>query len=132
MSRSSKVNVDNVKSGFEVDTFKQLRSNQRKFGLKELTYETEEIPYYIQFSYVPDFCITRKDGSKLYIEAKGWLRPEDKRKMKAVKAQYPNLDIRILFQKNNRFPRSKTTYGDWATRIGYPYAIGTIPEDWLT
>lgn len=61
----------------------------------------------------------------MYLETKGHFRPEAKRKMVAVKAAHPDLDIRIVFYSTNR------TYIRWARKYGFPFAIGTIPEDWL-
>ena len=46
--------------------------------------------------------------------------------MAAVKKQHPDLDIRMVF-----YSRSKTNIR-WAEKYGFPYAIGKIPEEWLT
>ena len=74
--------------------------------------------------YIPDFIITTPTG-KIYVEAKGYLRPEHKRKMVAVKKQHPNLDIRILFYSG--------TKGNirWAERNGFKYAVEKIPREWM-
>lgn len=120
-----------MKGGLEKGVYKDLLSYQRPHTFT-IEYETENIPYVVEHHYTPDFVITRKDGSKLYIEAKGWLRSEDKRKMRAVKLQHPTYDIRIVFQKDNPlYKGSKSKYSDWARKLGFPYAIGTIPKDWI-
>jgi predicted nuclease of restriction endonuclease-like RecB superfamily len=126
-----KKNIDDIRNPFEVGVYKQLLAAKKGLGLKDLAYESENLPYTIQADYIPDFVVTRQDGSKLYIESKGWLRPEDKKKMTQVRKAHPDLDIRILFQRNNRFTRSKTTYGMWADKIGYQWAVGEIPREWL-
>jgi predicted nuclease of restriction endonuclease-like RecB superfamily len=107
-----------LKNKFEVKLFKQLKRSRVNFE-----YEPIRIPYTLSGYYIPDFLI---DGSRrILVEAKGYLRPEHKRKMVAVKRQHPELDIRIVFYakvaKNIR----------WAEKNGFPYAIGKIPKEWL-
>jgi hypothetical protein len=83
--------------------------------------------------YTPDFKVMRRDGSFFFVEYKGYLRPEDKTKMVAVRKQYPDLDIRFIFQRANKpsYKGAKTTYADWAEKNGYLWAEGIIPEEWL-
>lgn len=90
----------------------------------DVKYEPEKIPYVLAGHYTPDFVITTASG-KLYIEAKGYFRPEHKRKMAAVKKQHPDKDIRIVFMKKNK------SNIKWAEKHGFRYAIGFIPEDWI-
>lgn len=87
-------------------------------------YESERIPYVLSGHYIPDFVIDTPLGL-VYIEAKGYLRPEHKRKMVAVKRQHPEIDLRIVFY-SKRLKDIK-----WAEKIGMRWAIGTIPEEWL-
>jgi len=87
-------------------------------------YESKKIPYVLAGHYIPDFVIQTPTGI-LYVECKGYLRPEHKRKMAAVKRQHPGLDIRILwYSRNDKQIR-------WAEKIGFKHAVGTIPEEWL-
>ena len=123
-------NIDDMTS-IEASTYKQLLHARKKFGIEAIKYEEEVLEYTISSDYIPDFTVTFEDGRKMYIECKGWQRPEDKRKMLLVRAQHPDKDIRFVFQRNNRFPRSKTTYGMWADRFNFKWAVGSIPEDWL-
>lgn len=104
---------------FERTVYLQLRKAKVKFD-----YESEKIPYVIAGHYIPDFIINTPLG-KVYIETKGYLRPESKRKLIAVKKQHPSLDIRLLFYENRK------SNIKWADRNGFKYAIGKIPEDWL-
>lgn len=94
-------------------------------------FESERLPYLKPGYYIPDFVYTRKDGSKLYIEVKGFLRDEDQRKMKAVKASNMDLDIRFYFPDDKPVHRSKMLNSEWCTKYGFPYAIGSIPKEWL-
>ena len=92
-------------------------------------YESEKLPYFIEANYIPDFKV-----GDIYLEAKGYFPPEQRRKMKAVKESHPDLDIRIIFQSpNNKISkRSKTTYAKWAEKNGFPWcAYYAIPVDWL-
>ncbi|MEE9302686.1 MAG: hypothetical protein V3U84_02765 [Thiotrichaceae bacterium] len=84
-------------------------------------------------NYTVDFKVMRRDQSFFYVEFKGYLRPQDKRKMRAIRKQYPDLDIRFVFMdaKKKINKTSKTSYGQWAERHGYQWAEGTIPEAWL-
>ena len=108
-----------TRNKFEKDIEDQLKASGLKF-----TYEHEKINYVLACSYTPDFVVETPTG-KIYIEAKGYLRPEHKRKMAAVKRQHPNYDIRMLFYAR------KTEDIRWAERHSFRYAIRTIPEEWL-
>lgn len=90
----------------------------------EFSYESQKIPYVLAGHYIPDFVLKTPTGL-LYIEAKGYLRPEHKRKMVAVKRQHPDKDIRILFY------RRTTGNVKWAERNGFKYAIEKVPLEWL-
>ena len=57
-------------------------------------YESTKVPYVIQHSYTPDFLLP----NGVFLECKGYWDPEDRRKIKAVKTQSPELDIRMVFQ----------------------------------
>lgn len=83
--------------------------------------------------YTPDFKILRKNGSYFFVEFKGYLRPTDRTKMREIKKQYPDLDIRFVFMRANKklYKGSKTTYAEWAENHGYLWAEGRIPEAWL-
>jgi predicted nuclease of restriction endonuclease-like RecB superfamily len=108
-----------TRNKFEAAIAKQLRRSRAKFK-----YESERIPYVIAGHYIPDFTIRTPTGT-LYVEAKGHFRPEDKRKLAAVKRCNPHLDIRILFYRHVK------SSVKWAERHGFRYAVETIPKDWL-
>lgn len=90
-----------------------------KFG-----YECERITYLLSGYYLPDFVIQTPSG-KVYVETKGYLRPEHKRKMVAVKKLHPEIDLRILFYSH------KPQYIRWAEKAGIKWAVDTIPKEWL-
>ena len=55
--------------------------------------------------------------------------------MRAVIKQHPELDIRLLFQKDNIIAelKEKLRYTEWARKYGFPSAIGPqVPDEWLS
>ena len=115
----------NYRSGLEERLGKYLDKHAVPY-----LYEVERFKYVTESKYTPDFFLP----NGVVIESKGFFKPSDRRKMLAVKAQHPDLDIRLVFQRNNTLSKqSKTTYGDWATKHGFPWCIfPAIPESWLT
>jgi hypothetical protein len=111
--------ITRLKNKFEKKLYKQLKKAKVDFK-----YESSRIPYILACDYVPDYTVLTKRGV-IYIEAKGYLRPEHKRKMVAVKRQHPEKDIRIVFYSKNK------KYIKWAEKNSYTYAIGSIPKEWL-
>lgn len=108
------------RNNFEKRIHAQLKKSKVLFS-----YESERIPYLLSGHYIPDFILSTPNG-KVYIETKGYLRPEHKRKMVAVKKLNPSLDIRILFYSK----REKDI--KWAERQGFQWAVDTIPSQWLS
>jgi hypothetical protein len=93
-------------------------------------YESKKLDYTIKAVYTPDFILP----NGIILEAKGYFKPEDRRKMLAVKKQHPELDIRLVFQApyNTLTKTSETTYAKWAEKNGFPWAIyNDIPLEWF-
>ena len=93
-------------------------------------YESTTIPYVIRHNYTPDFLLP----NGVYLETKGYWEAEDRRKIKAVKEQNPELDIRMVFQSpyNTISKNSKTTYAKWCEKHNIPWAsYASIPVEWL-
>lgn len=98
-------------------------------------YEPVKLKYtqpQIERTYTPDFVLTRADGHVIYIETKGILDNDGRKKLIMVKASHPLLDIRLVFYRAKDPIRkgSKTTLGMWASKHGFPWAEGKIPEEW--
>lgn len=108
-----------LRNKFEERIFKELKKAKADFK-----YEPTKLPYVIAGHYIPDFVIHTRNGL-LFVEAKGYLRPEHKRKMVAVKKQHPEIDLRILFYA----PKKKDIR--WAEKNGLRYAFSSIPKEWL-
>ena len=78
--------------------------------------------------YTPDFFL--ENG--VVIETKGRFTAADRRKMLAVKRDHPELDIKMLFMRDNKIhKRSDTHYSDWCMENDYDYSIGEVKEEWL-
>ena len=82
--------------------------------------------------YTPDFFSRTGD---IIIETKGRFTAADRRKMVAIKHDHPDLDIRMLFMRNNKLRRnSNTTYTEWCDKHEYICAVsyvGEVPDDWI-
>ena len=79
--------------------------------------------------YTPDFVLP----NGIIIEAKGLFERDDRQKHLFIKQQYPNLDIRFVFQnpKLKLYKGSKTTYADWADKNGFRFSSKMIPASWF-
>lgn len=108
-----------MRNKFEHKIDLQLKKAKVKYK-----YESEKIPYVLAGHYIPDFIIRTPTGT-IYLECKGYLRPEHKRKLIAVKRQHPEIDLRILFYATNK------KYIKWAEKNGLKFAVSTIPTEWL-
>ena len=110
---------------------------QQNLNARGVAYEYEpcKLPYVVERNYIPDLKI-----NDMYIEVKGYFRQDAQRKMRSMKEQHPDLDIRFLFQRNKstiqgakkRKDGTKMTCAEWAKRHGFIYAEEIIPDEWLS
>lgn len=129
---------------YGVNTARLIRDKQRYRSMlevlihetlgKEVTYEPDKLTYTIpasQHTYTPDF----KLRDKTYIEGKGIMDATDRKKMKLVKEQYPDITFYMLFQNAHKrlSKKSKTTYAMWCDKNGIPWGHFPkgIPKEWL-
>lgn len=110
------------------------RISARLLELGPVEYEADRIPFVqpaVNRYYLPDWKI----ADKVYIEAKGRLTIEDRKKMLWVKEQNPDITVYIIFgNANNKLDkRSKTTYRDWAEKHGFECIDESepIPRSWF-
>jgi hypothetical protein len=82
----------------------------------------------IERTYIPDFKTGR---TNIFLEAKGKLDLETRKKMVWFKQSNPSIRIIFLFQNpdNKITKRSKTTYAMWATDNGFEWL--DFRKDWL-
>lgn len=125
--KQNSIRVGKYQSQLEARIAKQLKK-----GMGDVQYETIKLTYTITKTYIPDFIVKTKKGKLIYIETKGWMKIEDRVKMRAVKETHPDLDIRFLFDKNNKVSsRGKMKYSEWCDKHGFKYAIKAIPKEWF-
>ena len=133
MSRHRRPTVDKAsgniqfRSGFEKTLAKQLTDAGIEFEFEK------EVVLYIEPAktrkYNPDFKLTHNG---IIIEAKGIWDLDDRKKIVMVREQNPNLDVRMVFQRDHPINRgAKTRYSTWCEKRGIPYAVGKIPDSWL-
>lgn len=114
------------KSKLEEKVWQALRT---KFP--QTKYEPEKFKYIqpsVERTYTPDFKTGRR---KIYLEAKGKLDLETRKKMVWFKEHNPDVRIIFLFQNpdNKITKRSKTTYWMWAEENGFEWL--DFRKDWL-
>ena len=119
---------EGYRSGLEQQIVEQLEEAQVPYE-----YEPKEgkIPYEkptTKHKYLPDFVF-----KTFIVESKGRFVTADRKKMKLIKEQHPDLDIRFVFSNSNtRISKtSSTTYGKWCELNGFKYADKYIPDEWL-
>lgn len=114
------------RSGLEEDTAAYLKKKKVKF-----TYEKEKIKWVDLKvrTYTPDFVL----ANGIIVETKGRFISVDRRKHKEIKKQFPELDIRFVFNNSQAklYKGAKSSYGDWCKKHGFKYADKVIPDEWL-
>jgi hypothetical protein len=114
------------RSGLEEDTAIFLRARSIEF-----TYEEQKITWLdMKYrKYTPDFVL----ANGIIVETKGRFVSADRRKHQEIKKQHPDLDIRFVFSRSATTisKKSKTTYGMWSDKHGFPFADKLIPESWI-
>lgn len=120
------------RSGLEEVIGEQLREARVPFEFETLTGEYE-VPAK-RSRYTPDFVLY----NGIVIETKGRWLTGDRQKIRLIREQHPDLDLRMVFGGTRRFPsltpiskQSRTTYAKICETLGIPYADKRIPEEWL-
>jgi hypothetical protein len=116
------------RSGFEGEVSDQIAAVT---GLPA-AYEQVVVDYITpatKHKYHPDFQLP----SGILIETKGRFVPADRKKHLLVKAQHPELDIRLVFynERAKLSKTSKTTYADWCEKNGIKWARKLVPAEWF-
>ena len=116
------------RSGLEISISEELDANKVKYKYEKvkLTYVKPQKAH----TYTPDFYLEALD---FYIETKGLFTSADRQKMRLIKEQHPDKDIRIIFSNSRSriSKKSKTTYAMWCEKYGFKYADKHIPLEWL-
>lgn len=120
-------NANAYRSGLEEKIAGQIEAQ----GVKVL-FESFKLAYKVpsrDATYTPDLLLP----NGIIIETKGLFQSDDRKKMKLIKEQHPDLDIRFIFSNANAkiAKQSKTTYAKWADTNGFPWAHRDCPKTWL-
>lgn len=115
------------RSGLEKKNADHLTANGAPY-----TFEERKVRYAVPLTwhtYTPDFEL----ANGIIVETKGRWLAQDRAKMLLVRAQYPDLDIRMVFSAASTKigPNSKTTVTQWADKHSIPWAIKLIPVEWV-
>ena len=79
--------------------------------------------------YTPDFFLT---DLNIIIETKGNFKSTDRSKILAFIEDNPDLDFRMVFQRNNKLRKNaKSRYSDWCEKYKIPYCFKIITTKWL-
>ena len=110
------------------------RVEEALLAIGPVEYETDKLHFTqpaVDRYYLPDFKLAENS----YVEVKGRLTIEDRRKLIWAKDQNPEVVIRIIFgNANNKLDkRSKTTYREWAVKNGFECidVSEPIPKAWF-
>lgn len=112
------------RSGYEDRVIADLDSRGVGYG-----YEPFKLPYTIEAAYTPDLEL----ANGVIVECKGYFDYEARRKMLAVKRSHPDLDIRMLFVRDNTIRKgSDYRYSDWCRSNGFAWGVGeSVPVEWV-
>ena len=122
MSRGKRTTVDGI-------TFRSKFEAKFHLAHPELKYEQFKLKYEVPASthtYTPDF----KLATNVYAELKGRFTSADRKKMKLVVAQHPDIRFIIIFM-NAHLPiskGSKTTYKMWCDQNGIECTNNEMPK----
>lgn len=125
--------IISTKTGIKVKSKleKRVADDLTARGVKYL-YEKDKVPYIIPESkhvYTPDFKIPHRPW---ILETKGNLDYTERVKLLHIKASNPDLDLRLVFQRDNVIRKgSKTKYSDWSNANNFKWAVGRVPDEWL-
>ena len=121
------------RSKFEVNVSKAFKTNGIKFEYEPETWGFTQPKK--DRKYTPDFKIRTKTGITLFVETKGRLTSEDRKKILWVLEQNPKKKLVLVFQNsaNTITKASRTTYADWCRKNSiefYDFRFG-LPKEWI-
>lgn len=121
-----------MRSMLEVFLAARLSVLKREGLIKKFEYEPDVFHYqHLPQKYTPDFKVFKKDGSPIYLEAKGKMVYETRKKMLSVQRDNPGLALHMVFESNGKIGSgSKTRYVEWAEKHGIPASLKDIKEEW--
>tara|TARA_R100000808_G_scaffold410_3_gene2198 strand:+ start:9070 stop:9495 length:426 start_codon:yes stop_codon:yes gene_type:complete len=122
VKKSSQKKKTIFRSKFEEEVITSIKQKGWK-------YEPKKFFVYIPTSYTPDLILP----NGIYVELKGFLRAEARRKYENFKKQNPNIDLRFVFANiKQTYQGSTRTNQQWAEKHGFIYANKRIPTSWFS
>lgn len=117
--------AEGYRSGLEESTATDLAERGVGFTYEETKIKWTDLKVR---SYTPDFVL--ENG--IIIETKGRFVSTDRRKHKEIQKQFPEHDIRFVFNNSRAklYKGAKSTYGDWCKSNGFLYSDKLIPVEW--
>jgi hypothetical protein len=120
-----------LKYGFRSGLEERVAGELKALGIPVLFEEVKikfEQPSKLR-TYTADFLLP----NGIYIETKGRLTSEDRKKHLWIKAQHPEIDLRFVFSNpQSRIAKgSNTRYCDWCTKNNFKFSRGSIPLSWI-
>lgn len=140
MARRRKADHGEYRSGYEALIAADLVTRGVTFDYESLSFEYTK-PSRTGFcadcdstnictlhTYTPDFFLP----GGVIVEAKGRWDGSHRTIVKSVMKSWPDMDLRMLFQRNNPLTKKKVnTYGSWCDRQGITWAVGMVPQEWI-
>lgn len=131
MAKRGQTRAKAKKAGFRSGFEQMVASCLDALGVKWEYEPKEAVVEYVPKprKYTPDFVLP----NGVIIEVKGRFTVFDRTKHLLIQKQHPDLDIRFVFQYDNKISRaSQTRYSEWCDKHGFLYAFSEIPEEWTT
>lgn len=127
-NKRSSTKPKQYRSEFEYNVISKLKKDIKKLKV-DYKYERVKLKYIKPCVYIPDIVLS----NGIIVEIKGAFTSQDRKKHLLIKEQYPDLDIRFVFQRpyNKLYKNSNTTYADWCKKYGFKWAEKYIPIEWL-
>lgn len=139
--RSWRINGTEYKSRYEYDIAVDLisRGVEFEYEAKAFNYTVQVThgycpecgtkPAVVDRSYTPDFFLS----NGVIVEAKGRFTSAERKKHAAIREQYPDLKLYLLFAQNNLLQKGgKKKYTEWCDSKKICSAVGKkVPEEWI-
>jgi hypothetical protein len=132
-SKPFSVRTAALKAGWRSGLEEQIAKEFAAQGC-EVRYEEFFIPWMPEpklSKYTPDFFLI---SNGIVVETKGRWVTADRKKIKTVIKQHPDLDLRLVFSNAHAriSKQSKTTYAAYCETLGLPWAHRHVPVSWMT
>ena len=116
-----------MRSSWDANIYRWCRWLTEQGVIEKFGYEVTKVPYRVMRKpgtrhYIPDFTILSIDGVTAHWEVKGYFSDADKRKMRYVMDQHPELNIALMTQEYYRLVEREYSHlvPNWEHTGGHP------------